>query len=110
MTFLNTRSPLAALSTLTLAAALLAGAPALAQTSSDLSVKVNVADLHSGSGQAATQRQLRAAADHFCRANPTEGRTVYECRVAMTSELERNLAARTGVALGDPGAVRLASK
>ena len=100
----------AALAALTLAA-ITTAAPALADTAaSGPAVRLSLAALHSISGQAAARRQLVAAADAYCRGNPTEGRTVFECRANLTAALERDLAARTGIALQDQGLARLASK
>jgi UrcA family protein len=88
-----------------------AAAPAFADTAADGPVvRVSLAALHSVSGQADMRRQLKAAADAYCRGNPTEGRTVFECRTDLTAALERDLTARTGIALQDQGLARLASK
>jgi UrcA family protein len=107
MLFQPTRAALAALTL----AAFAAAAPAFADTAANgPAVRLSLAALHSASGQAGARRQLEAAADAYCRANPSEGRTVFECRADLTVALEHNLAARTGIALQDQGLARLASK
>ena len=108
MSFRTLTAAVAAISGLALTA--VATAPAAAQTDPSLAVQVKMTDLHTAAGQADVRRQLEAAADAFCRANPGEGRTVYSCRTQKAAELERDLTARTGIALNDTSATRLASK
>jgi UrcA family protein len=103
------RSPMALIPGLALAAALFAAAPTLAQ-SDGVTLQVKVADLQTVAGQADVRRRIEAAADAYCRGNPAGVSTVADCRASLVAQLEQKLTTQTGIALGDTGPTRLASK
>ena len=74
----------------------------------DVVVRIDRADLATPGQRAEVRRRLEAAADAYCRANPMEATPVAACRRALTAELIRDLAARTGVALDGTRATQLA--
>ena len=88
---------------------LLVAGPALADDAV-ITLQVKMTDLSTAAGQTAVRRRMEAVADAYCRGNPGEGTTVHSCRAALTTELERDLEARTDVALQRDSYVRFARK